>query len=119
MYATAPKQQIYSVATSYHSVLTQLNQDVNQFQRNFVNEVKRAEEMERRLRFLDAQVWNVNVDPGEEDGPEIPDATWKINYDDVPHEPTSATQMEELEVHPRVFTVRVHRPNINRLLYSL
>eukprot|EP01113_Clastostelium_recurvatum_P000805 TRINITY_DN1035_c0_g1_i7.p1 TRINITY_DN1035_c0_g1~~TRINITY_DN1035_c0_g1_i7.p1 ORF type:complete len:835 (-),score=318.82 TRINITY_DN1035_c0_g1_i7:212-2716(-) len=33
-----------------------LNPDVNAFQRNFVNEVKRCDEMERKLRFFEAQV---------------------------------------------------------------
>jgi len=33
-----------------------LNPEVNAFQKNFVNEVKRCEEMERRLRFFEEQV---------------------------------------------------------------
>lgn len=33
-----------------------LNPDVSAFQRNFVNDVKRCDEMERKLRFFDAQV---------------------------------------------------------------
>lgn len=33
-----------------------LNADVSAFQRNFVNEVKRTDEMERKLRFFDEQV---------------------------------------------------------------
>jgi len=41
-----------------------LNPDVNAFQRNFVNEVKRADEMERKLRYFEEQlrkagVWNL------------------------------------------------------------
>lgn len=34
----------------------QLKSDVNPFQRNFVNEVRQAEEMERKLRFLEAEI---------------------------------------------------------------
>lgn len=46
----------------------QLNPDVNAFQRNFVNEVKRADEMERKLRYFEEQlrkagVWNLSERP--------------------------------------------------------
>jgi len=46
-----------------------LNPEVNAFQRNFVNEVKRADEMERKLRFFEEQlkkadVWNIPERPG-------------------------------------------------------
>jgi len=46
-----------------------LNPEVNAFQRNFVNEVKRADEMERKLRFFEEQlrkagVWNIKERPG-------------------------------------------------------
>lgn len=33
-----------------------MNPNVNAFHRNFVNEVKRCDEMERKLRFLEEQV---------------------------------------------------------------
>jgi hypothetical protein len=33
-----------------------LNPEVNAFQRNFVNEVKRCDEMERKVRFFEEQV---------------------------------------------------------------
>jgi len=33
-----------------------LNPDMNAFQRNFINDVKRCDEMERRLRFFEAEV---------------------------------------------------------------
>ena len=33
-----------------------MNPDVNAFQRKFVNEVRRCEEMERKLRFIEKEV---------------------------------------------------------------
>lgn len=47
-----------------HSSL-QLNPDVNSFQRKFVNEVRRCDEMERKLRYIEAEV--------RKDGVNIPD----------------------------------------------
>lgn len=35
---------------------SQLNGDVNYFQRKFVNEVRRCDEMERKLRYIEAEV---------------------------------------------------------------
>lgn len=34
----------------------QLNEEVNQFQRKFVSEVRRCEEMDRKLRFIEAEI---------------------------------------------------------------
>jgi V-type H+-transporting ATPase subunit a len=42
------------VPSLFHSF--QLNPHVNAFHRNFVNEVKRCDEMERKLRFFEEQV---------------------------------------------------------------
>ncbi|KAH3756230.1 vacuolar proton ATPase [Pelomyxa schiedti] len=39
-----------------------LNSSVNSFQRNFVNEIKRCEEMERQLRYLEEQVHRENAE---------------------------------------------------------
>lgn len=39
----------------------QLNPDVNAFQRKFVNEVRRCDEMERKLRYIEAEVRKDNV----------------------------------------------------------
>ena len=36
--------------------LHKLNENVNAFQRNFVNEVKRCEEMERKLRLIEGEI---------------------------------------------------------------
>ncbi|XP_067270075.1 V-type proton ATPase 116 kDa subunit a isoform X5 [Pseudorasbora parva] len=50
-----------------------LNPDVNVFQRKFVNEVRRCEEMDRILRFVEKEIKKANipvVDTGE--NPEVP-----------------------------------------------
>nr|XP_020463069.1 V-type proton ATPase 116 kDa subunit a-like isoform X3 [Monopterus albus] len=50
-----------------------LNPDVNLFQRKYVNEVRRCEEMDRKLRFVEKEIKQVNipiVDTGE--NPEVP-----------------------------------------------
>ncbi|KAG8446637.1 hypothetical protein GDO86_014185 [Hymenochirus boettgeri] len=50
-----------------------LNPDVNVFQRKFVNEVRRCEEMDRKLRFVEKEVKKANIsilDTGE--NPEVP-----------------------------------------------
>uniref|UniRef100_A0A672GX79 V-type proton ATPase subunit a n=1 Tax=Salarias fasciatus TaxID=181472 RepID=A0A672GX79_SALFA len=50
-----------------------LNPDVNVFQRKFVNEVRRCEEMNRKLRFVEKEIKKANiptVDTGE--NPEVP-----------------------------------------------
>uniref|UniRef100_A0A8C7WR70 V-type proton ATPase subunit a n=1 Tax=Oryzias sinensis TaxID=183150 RepID=A0A8C7WR70_9TELE len=50
-----------------------LNPDVNVFQRKFVNEVRRCEEMDRKLRFVEKEIKKANLailDTGE--NPEVP-----------------------------------------------
>ncbi|XP_061556311.1 V-type proton ATPase 116 kDa subunit a isoform X3 [Phycodurus eques] len=50
-----------------------LNPDVNVFQRKFVNEVRRCEEMDRKLRFVEKEIKKADipiVDTGE--NPEVP-----------------------------------------------
>eukprot|EP01094_Clydonella_sp_ATCC50884_P023611 TRINITY_DN570_c1_g1_i1.p1 TRINITY_DN570_c1_g1~~TRINITY_DN570_c1_g1_i1.p1 ORF type:complete len:834 (-),score=357.09 TRINITY_DN570_c1_g1_i1:154-2655(-) len=44
-----------------------LNPDVNAFQRNFVHEVKRADEMERKLRFFEEQTKKAGIPTVERD----------------------------------------------------
>ncbi|XP_058791163.1 V-type proton ATPase 116 kDa subunit a1 isoform X2 [Phymastichus coffea] len=50
-----------------------LNGDVNYFQRKFVNEVRRCDEMERKLRYIEAEVKKDNV-PIEDNLSELPRA---------------------------------------------
>lgn len=45
--------------------MLQLNEEVNAFQRKFVTEVRRCDEMERKLRYIEAEV--------RKDGVHIPD----------------------------------------------
>lgn len=52
----------------------QLNPEVNAFQRKFVNEVRRCDEMERKLRYIEAEV--------KKDGVEIAEV-----YEDLPRAP--------------------------------
>ena len=50
-----------------------MNPNVNSFQRKFVNEVRRCEEMERKLRFLETEIKKDELpiyDP--EDNPDAP-----------------------------------------------
>ncbi|KAF3816946.1 hypothetical protein GH733_014294 [Mirounga leonina] len=58
----------------WHCLLVlQLNPDVNVFQRKFVNEVRRCEEMDRKLRFVEKEIRKANIpimDTGE--NPEVP-----------------------------------------------
>lgn len=60
-----------------------LNPDVNAFQRNFVNEVRRCDEMERKLRFFSNQL----------DKAQIPVRA----YDMLDSGPVRAQEMDELE----------------------
>lgn len=41
--------------------ILQLNEGVNLFQRKFVSEVRRCEEMERKLRFIEGEILKENV----------------------------------------------------------
>jgi len=63
-----------------------LNANVNAFQRKFVSEVRRCDEMERKLRYIDSEVKKENISAPE------------VGFDDVPRAP-NAREIIELENH--------------------
>lgn len=63
----------------------QLNPDVNAFQRKFVSEVRRCDELERRLRYIEAEMMK--------DGVNIPD----IKDGQIPFAP-NPREITDLEV---------------------
>lgn len=62
----------------------QLNADVNAFQRKFVNEVRRCDEMQRKIRYVEGEV--------KKDGVKVKDC------DDVPRAP-NPREIIDLEAH--------------------
>jgi len=66
-----------------------LNPHINAFQRNFVNEVKRADEMERKLKYFSSQI--------EEFNGTLTDATKKIKLADINEEVVEKSNIDELE----------------------
>ncbi|XP_055698206.1 V-type proton ATPase 116 kDa subunit a 1-like isoform X2 [Phlebotomus papatasi] len=63
-----------------------LNADVNAFQRKFVNEVRRCDEMERKLRYVEAEL--------KKDGVSVPD----LPIEDAPRAP-NPREIIDLEAH--------------------
>ena len=53
-----------------------LNPDTNAFQRKFVNEVRRCDEMERKLRFLEKEI-------KKDDIPMLDAGTYKMHKNDT------------------------------------
>jgi V-type H+-transporting ATPase subunit a len=69
---------------------------VSAFQRNFVNEVRKCDEMERRVRFFEAQVNKEKKDILEEHN-KNPEDLGLVQIADITVDPKKI-QMEELEV---------------------
>lgn len=76
--------------TINHISYFQLNPDVNAFQRKFVNEVRRCDEMERKLRYIEAEV--------NKDGVHIPDVK------EAPRAP-NPREIIDLEVIRKLFVI--------------
>ncbi|KAA0202473.1 hypothetical protein HAZT_HAZT002214, partial [Hyalella azteca] len=59
-----------------------LNHEVNQFQRKFVNEVRRCDEMERILHYLEVQIKNADIPIADDgDNPEAPQPKEMVNLE--------------------------------------
>lgn len=86
-----------------------LNPHINAFQRNFVNEVKRADEMERKLRFFETQINQANDEAHAEGLREI-----KIDErrdDDITGQ---RTHMDELESKFEDLEKQIQQMNTNQ-----
>jgi V-type H+-transporting ATPase subunit a len=63
-------------------LLFQLNENVNTFQRKFVNEVRRCGEMERKLRYIETEVKKDKVSiPDVQELPKAPNPTEIIDLE--------------------------------------
>eukprot|EP00117_Sycon_ciliatum_P034312 scpid31509/ scgid26213/ V-type proton ATPase 116 kDa subunit a isoform 1; Clathrin-coated vesicle/synaptic vesicle proton pump 116 kDa subunit; Vacuolar adenosine triphosphatase subunit Ac116; Vacuolar proton pump subunit 1; Vacuolar proton translocating ATPase 116 kDa subunit a isoform 1 len=84
-----------------------LNPDVNAFQRKYVNEVRRCDEMERRLRFLEKEINKAEI-PVVDSG-ELPDAPPPSDMMELEN------QFDKLEVEIREINANQERLNRNFL----
>jgi V-type H+-transporting ATPase subunit a len=73
-----------NLKTIFFTKQKQLNTEINAFQRKFVSEVRRCDEMQRKLRYIEAEV--------KKDGVKIKDC------DDVPRAP-NVREIIDLEAH--------------------
>ena len=74
-----------------------LNPDVNAFQRNFVREVRRCDEIERKIRFLHTQLEKAKMPPSRL---EVPEGHVK---------PKTIQEIDELDERLTVFEEEVRR----------
>jgi len=69
-----------------------LNPHMNSFHRAFVSDVRRVDEMDRKLDYFENQL--KAEDEADNDAEKEP---FKIDYDEFDHVPTSASEIAELE----------------------
>lgn len=93
-----------------------LNPDVNAFQRKFVHEVRRCDEMERQLRYLETQMKkdNINIiDTGE--NPEAPQPREMIDLEAT----FEKLENEMMEVNSNAGTLKKNSLELTELLHVL
>jgi len=89
-----------------------LNPHVNAFQRNFINEVKRADEMERKLRFFSTEIEEYNKKIGKQ-------KNQKIVLSEVKDDIMMKSHMDELEARfdekeKQILEMNTHQEALHR-----